>query len=107
MPISFYNRRRLAITGAVLFVVSALLGARVDRALSDDNAMEQVEKYTEVMRMVQSNYVDKVSLSDLNDAAIVGMLGKLDPHSVYMPVKNVKEQEEQFQGRFEGIGVTF
>jgi len=106
MP-SFYNRRRLALTGAVLVVVSALMGARIDRVMGDDNVLEQIDKYTEVLRMVQTNYVDKVSLSELNDAAIVGLLGKLDPHSVYMPVKNVKEQEEQFTGRFEGIGVTF
>ncbi len=100
----FYNRRRLALTGAVLVVVSALMGARIERAFSDDNIMEQTEKYGEVMNMVQHYYVDKVNVQDLNDAAIVGLLGKLDPHSVYMPPK---EQAESFSGKFEGIGVTF
>ncbi len=103
----FYNPRRLALAGAVLVVVSALMGTRIERAFSDDNVLEQVQKYSDVMRLVQSYYVDKVDLNDLNDAAITGLLGKLDPHSVYMPPKNVKEQDEQFQGKFEGIGVTF
>ena len=103
----FYNRRRLALTGAVLVVVSALLGARVERAFSDDPVGQQLEKYSDVMRLVQSYYVDKPNLDELNDAAIVGMLGKLDPHTVYMPPQSVQDQGEQFEGKFEGIGVTF
>jgi len=35
------------------------------------------------------------------------MLSKLDPHSVYMPPKNVEQSAEQFSGKFEGIGVQF
>lgn len=103
----FYNRRRLALTGGVLIVVSALMGARIERAFSDDNAEQQVEKYSDVMRMVQSYYVDKVDLGKLNDAAIVGMLGQLDPHTIYLPPQSVQEQDEEFQGNFQGIGVTF
>jgi carboxyl-terminal processing protease len=104
---TYYNPRRLAITGMMLVVVSVFLGARIEKAFSDDNVMEQIEKYSEVMNMVQKYYVDKVSVDDLNEAAINGLLSKLDPHSVYMPVKNVKESDEQFSGKFEGIGVTF
>jgi carboxyl-terminal processing protease len=102
-----YSRRRLAMTGAVLVIVSVLLGSRIERAFSDDPIPEQITKYGEVMRMVQQRYVDTVNLSELNDAAIVGMLGKLDPHSVYMPPTTVDQQGEQFEGKFEGIGVTF
>ena len=102
-----YSQRRLTFTAILLVVVSALFGARVEKAFSDDNLLEQIEKYNEVISMVQKYYVDRANLDELNEAAIVGMLGKLDPHSVYMPVKNVKESAEQFEGKFEGIGVTF
>ena len=42
MP-SFYNRRRLALTGAVLVVVSALMGARIDRAMSRQARLESIQ----------------------------------------------------------------
>ncbi|HEX5316408.1 MAG TPA: S41 family peptidase, partial [Candidatus Kapabacteria bacterium] len=103
----FYNRRRLALTGGVLIIVSALMGARIERAFSDSPIDDQIQKYGEVMNMVQHYYVDKVDLGKLNDAAIVGMLGQLDPHTIYLPPSNVKEQDEEFQGNFQGIGVTF
>jgi carboxyl-terminal processing protease len=103
----YFNRRRLAITGAVLIIVSALMGARIERAFSDDPITEQIRKYGDAMEKIHDFYVDTVNLSQLNDAAIVGMLGKLDPHSVYMPPRTVDEQGEQFEGKFDGIGVTF
>jgi carboxyl-terminal processing protease len=102
-----YNRRRIAITGLMLIVTSALMGARIEKAFSDDNILEEIQKYSEVLSLVQKDYVDKVDVDELNESAINGLLTKLDPHSVYMPIKNVKESDEQFQGRFEGIGVTF
>ncbi len=103
----YYNRRRLAISAVALVVVSVLLGSRIERAFSDDSQPQLLDKYSRVMRMVKDRYVDTVNLSDLNDAAIVGFLGKLDPHSVYMPPKTVEDQGEQFEGKFDGIGVTF
>ncbi len=102
-----YSRRRLAMTGAVLVIVSALLGSRIERAFSDDPIGEQIDKFGRVMQMIQQKYVDTVNLSQLNDAAIIGMLGKLDPHSVYMPPTTVEDQGEQFEGKFDGIGVSF
>ncbi len=108
MKLAQYNPRRLAVIGLVLVVSSAFLGSRIEQAFSQDNNMqEQLLKYQEVMTLVQRYYVDKPNLGELNDAAIVGMLSKLDPHSVYMPPKNVEQSAEQFRGNFEGIGVQF
>ena len=103
----FYNRRRLALTGGILILVSALMGARIERAVSDSPIDDQLVKYSDVMNLVQHYYVDKVDLRKLNDAAIVGMLGQLDPHTIYLPPTSVQEQDEEFQGNFQGIGVTF
>lgn len=108
MKIALFNKRRLAFFGLVLIVTSAFLGSRIERAFSQDNNIgEQLTKYSDVLGLVQKYYVEKPVLSELNDAAIIGLLGKLDPHSVYMPPRNVKESAEQFQGKFEGIGVQF
>lgn len=92
----------------MLVITSAFLGSRIERAFSQDNNIgEQLTKYSDVLGLVQKYYVEKPVLSELNEAAIVGLLSKLDPHSVYMPPRNVKESAEVFQGKFEGIGVQF
>jgi carboxyl-terminal processing protease len=107
MKLSLYSPKRLAFLGFVLVISSALLGARIDKAFSVDNEFEEIKKYSDVLTLVQKNYVDKVDISELNDAAITGLLGKLDPHSIYMPPKNVKQSAEEFEGKFQGIGVRF
>ncbi len=107
MKLSLYSPKRLAFLGMVLVITSALLGARIDKALSTDNTYEELGKYSDVLNLVQKNYVDKVNIGELNEAAIIGLLAKLDPHSVYMPPKNVKQSAEEFAGKFQGIGVRF
>ena len=107
MKLSFYNPRRLASMAVVLVVCGALLGTRIEKAFSLDNAFEQIQKYSDVLNLVSKYYVDKIDMNALNEAAIVGLLNKLDPHSVYMPPRNVKQSDEEFSGKFEGIGVQF
>ena len=35
------------------------------------------------------------------------MLKKLDPHSIYIPAKDLKRANEPLQGNFDGIGISF
>src|SRR5689334_19859924 len=102
MKLSFYNPKRLTFLGIVLVISSVLLGTQLEKAFSGDNEMEELKKYESVLSLVQRNYVDNVSLSDLNVAAINGLLAKLDPHSIYMPPTNVKQSAEEFHGNLEG-----
>jgi len=68
---------------------------------------EQGLKMNQVMSVIQNFYMDTVNMEKISDAAIVKMLEELDPHSSYIPKKEVKEANEPLQGNFEGIGITF
>ena len=57
--------------------------------------------------MTSTRYVDSVNVNELTEAAIRGMLDKLDPHSTYTNAKETKQFNESMQGSFEGIGVQF
>lgn len=57
--------------------------------------------------MTSARYVDSVNVNELTEAAIRGMLDKLDPHSTYTNAKETKQFNESMQGSFEGIGVQF
>lgn len=52
-------------------------------------------------------YVDTVDEDKLVENAIIEMLNRLDPHSVYSDAEEVKKMNEPLQGNFEGIGVQF
>ncbi|MFO7446517.1 MAG: S41 family peptidase [Ignavibacteriaceae bacterium] len=60
-----------------------------------------------VLTYTEKYYVEEVDTQKLVEAAINGMLEKLDPHSVYISAKQMESVEDYFKGNFEGIGIEF
>lgn len=73
--------------------------------LSQNNI--QAKKFERLLSLIERQYVDTVNAEALVEAAIVGLLKELDPHSVYISKDEVKGINEPLQGNFEGIGVQF
>ena len=65
------------------------------------------QKFDEVLTYVNRMYVDTVNDNQLTEAAIVAMLEKLDPHSVYISKEEVDGANQQIDGSFVGVGIRF
>ena len=68
---------------------------------------EESIKLAQVMEKVSRFYVDSVDESDVAERTIVQMLHDLDPHSSYLSKEELEELNEQLEGEFEGIGISF
>ncbi len=90
-----------------IILLGIVIGMFISPLVSSDSVYDQFEKYKKVFGITVKNYVDDVDTQKLTESAIRGMLGELDPHSVYITAKEMKEVQEDFQGSFEGIGVQF
>jgi len=99
--------KKRVIFGSLVLIVGFILGVLITPLISGDSIYDQFEKYKKVFGITVKNYVDEVDTQKINEAAIRGMLNELDPHSVYIDAKEMKDVEEDFQGSFEGIGVQF
>jgi len=64
-------------------------------------------KIKRLIDYIKRDYVDTINTDKLLDGAIRQILGKLDPHSVYIPKENLQAVTESMQGNFVGIGVQF
>jgi carboxyl-terminal processing protease len=98
-------RKYIIIISAVF--IGVMLGVVFQPLISGDSIYQQTKKLDYVLNTVLKNYVDDVDTQKLVEAAIKGMLGELDPHSVYISADDMKKVEEDFQGSFEGIGIEF
>lgn len=67
----------------------------------------ELEKIQLSWQLITAFYVDSVNTHELAEEAIIAMLEKLDPHSVYIPAEEVKAMNEPLDGNFEGIGIEF
>ena len=61
----------------------------------------------EVLQYIDGYYVDQPDMDALATEAIIAMLEKLDPHSVYISREDVAEANQQIQGSFVGVGIRF
>lgn len=64
-------------------------------------------KIQEIMRMIDTDYVDSVDVNNLTEELAVELIAKLDPHSVYIPAKDLEIVNNELEGSFSGIGVQF
>lgn len=67
----------------------------------DESKMEYILDY------IDNKYVDTVDIEKLETKAINEMLSELDPHSFYIPSRDLKDINDDMRGNFEGIGVEF
>jgi len=73
--------------------------------VATDEAYEKLKVFTEVLTLIQANYVEEVHSKDLVYGAIRGMLETLDPHSAFMPPEVYREMQVETQGSFGGLGI--
>ncbi len=91
----------------IVLTLGIVLGTQIEKVFSDDTLRDNIIKLNDVLTYTEKYYVEEVDTPRLVEAAITGMLGKLDPHSVYIPASQVENIEESFRGDFEGIGIEF
>ena len=67
----------------------------------------QINKVGQFLFYLQNYYIDTVNVPALVDQVIMKTITELDPHSAFIPAKDVRAANEQLDGNFEGIGVEF
>ncbi len=68
---------------------------------------EQVNKVGQVVFAVSQYYVDSINTEEMTDKMLKTIVGRLDPHSSYIPVEEVQAMNEPLEGNFEGVGIEF
>ena len=106
--------RRSAIWLPVIVVVAVSAGVFLGIKLQNRKQMvtrtmfiNNANKIGSILNLVEKNYVDTVDSKKMIETAIPEILKQLDPHTVYIPAKDMVEVGEEMSGNFSGIGVQF
>lgn len=98
----------------LILAVTLVAGLVIGNALSRKSQPEyrpmrtaSANKLTTILELVQQAYVDSVDTREIIESTIPEMLENLDPHSTYIPAREMQGVEEEMQGNFSGIGVQF
>lgn len=91
----------------LVFLLGITIGLSRSHKVSarSNNIYEELKVFTDVLGLLQKEYVEETNSNELMYGAIKGMLETLDPHSAFMPPNMYKEMQEETKGRFEGLGI--
>lgn len=64
-------------------------------------------KLSNLLHIIDDQYVDKVDMDSLVEKAIPQILAELDPHSVYISAADVEKATDELKGSFTGVGIEF
>ena len=91
----------------VIAVVFWTIGTGFYRDLSakSENAYEELKVFSDVLELIEREYVDEVDTKELIQKAIQGMVHSLDPHSSLLPQEAFEDLQIDTKGKFTGIGI--
>ena len=73
---------------------------------SPKEKLEAYIKFTQILNVIESQYVDDVNTTTLVDKALKGLMANLDAHSTFMDTKSYKDLSVQTKGEFGGLGIS-
>ncbi|MCA9102982.1 MAG: PDZ domain-containing protein [Planctomycetales bacterium] len=85
--------------------VEAEHDAATDGPLAQDEYYELFQVFADTLEQVERNYVEPISRRELMEAAIEGLLGKLDPYSTYIAPEEISDFRTSVESRFGGVGI--
>lgn len=95
---------------AASIVIGILIGSFYTNRFSNNKlgiVNTSSNKLNALLRIVNDQYVDTVNMEALVEEAIPQILGELDPHSSYIPAKDLEAVNADLRGSFSGIGIQF
>jgi len=95
---------------ALAVVVGIFLGSLLNRTTTPTTLFfpnGSSDKIQSVLKLIQDEYVDTVSIARLEETALEAIATGLDPHTLYIPAAKLAEVNEPLDGEFSGIGVHF
>lgn len=97
------------LTVAYMFGSFAQAKDTATKTHAPSTAKEKLEayiKFTQILNVIESQYVDDVNTTGLVDKALKGLMANLDSHSSFMDTKEFKDLSIQTKGEFGGLGVS-
>ncbi len=103
---------RLSFFGAGVIILSLVLSPFVHNLYSQGKdpfkaLRTKIQVMNQILQIVQRYYFEPVEMDDLMEGAFHGIMKELDPHSIYIPPKDLEDINEKFMGEFQGIGIEF
>lgn len=99
-----YNSTILPVIIAITFICGLWAGSYFTK---DSTPTDSSQKLNNILGLIKNEYVDEVNIDSIIEKTLPDLLSNLDPHSVYIPASDLQAVNEELDGSFSGIGISF
>ncbi|MBI2879232.1 MAG: S41 family peptidase [Candidatus Rokubacteria bacterium] len=98
--------KKALVAAAILVLLTLSLGGTLaSKAVDPGATYEQLKLFTEILSIVQNQYVEETNPREVIYGAVRGMLRALDPHSAFLDPEMYREMQAETSGSFGGLGI--
>ena len=104
------TKKYLPLIIGVAIAIGVLIGGKLNFSDTSDKLFTTNSKKDKLNRLIDYidyEYVEEVNTDSIVDVTVNGILDNLDPHSVYIPKKDLARVTENMRGYFVGIGINY
>lgn len=91
----------------LIIAASIAAGIWIGVLFNKHNSSTAEQKISDVLSLIKNGYVDEVDVDSLVENTLPNLLSNLDPHSTYIPASDLTAVNEDLDGSFSGIGISF
>lgn len=91
----------------LVLAIGVVGGVYIGKYLSVSRISSAEAKLRTIADLIENEYVDDIDVDSLLASVVPELLAGLDPHSVYMSAEELRSANEDMDGHFSGVGVSF
>lgn len=91
----------------LVLAIGIVGGIFIGKYMSISRVSPAEAKLRTIADLIENEYVDDVDVDSLLASVVPDLLAGLDPHSVYMSAEELVSTNEDMDGHFSGVGVSF
>ncbi|MBQ2414049.1 MAG: S41 family peptidase [Rikenellaceae bacterium] len=108
------NKVLIPLLLAVALAVGLIVGQSMGRSTAESQFRRVIshlrppyDKLNRTMALIQNEYIDSLNMDSITEQVLPLLVQQLDPHSIYIPAKDMQAVNEPLESEFDGIGVVF
>ncbi len=99
------QKKFVVVLAGMLLLLMGWTSIRAKTGEENPDVYQYLKMFSDVLNIVQDNYVEKADVKKLMYGAVSGMLRELDPHSSFLKPEEYKELQVETKGKFGGLGI--
>ncbi len=102
------NKRNIGlILLPLILAVGVIIGIFMGKSIYQVSLSPQQQKLMDILHLIENDYVDSINVDSLLEENYSQLISLLDPHSAYIPAKDLTAVNDELAGSFSGVGVSF